>query len=1185
MRIEELLDRNPDREITSVVKITDHEAHRVWTEMDEYVPTDKVKTYFRDIAEMLAETRQGATERVCVWLSGFFGSGKSHFTKVLGYLLEDRKLVDPDGHTHSSSELLARKLSLENFLPLLTTELRARVVYINLLDYDPQAQDRPTFSRLIYRGLLEHRGLSTMFWVAEWEKELQQVGKWSEFEKWVVSTFGRPWDQERKLNAEAVLSKALPVVLPELYKTEEDAKSALRDSKHRYSTVEPSTVVASLWEEAKGIDPERGRVVVLLDEVGLYIGDSVERLTDLNALAEQVHQQSEGKVILVATAQEALTDLVPRLTADRQILEWLRDRFRLTLGLEPSEVKAVVADRLLRKTPQGAVQLRRLYQAESGNLRAALAIDRNWTEDDFVAQYPLPPYTVPLTQAIIGAMRGSVEEARRLSGAQRSMLKLSQAILTGEGGIVRGAQQQIGWLAGLDVIYDALAPDLRFVRADQLAAIQQLEQLGDVDGLSVAKVAKALFLLQQVSKRYPSNLDNLVSALVANAGEDTNALRQAIGGCLEKLQESGWVIQEDGQYRLLTPTEHDLENDVRRNWPSVGKLKDGAVNLVKTLLENYRYEHGRIRRPLRVAMEVDGQVIEEDGDLAVELFTPFAEETPDEILGRSIGEPETLFLKAGDQADLKPVLERTLAIEETLKQWRSRTLSDQQQKHRDRLEREAQTARQTRLTQLLQKAFLDGRIYLAGKDISPSGNSLRSALDSQLAGIAKDIFTEFIDDRPEKDDDCAAILNWQPGTALPDVYARLNLLTATNQIRHDLGPLHTVKLELRRRSDRGLDRDGKELHEHYEKKPYGWDPRLVRLLLATLFKAGIIGVVYQGRNLSGPTDPQARLVFSGVRDFQRATFDLLPEVDWRKASDLCSQLFGVDGGDTFERTATVVKEQAMSWKQEAEQLAIRCRDNQLPQNLGNTCHQTAETLGGIAQLADPNGRLRRFLDQAETLSGQMPTLRALKTFDFAEYRRVRSFTQAVGDWARMLSGEASERWQRLLSDLTAPDLSSRWAQAKQDYAFLLSRYRTDYVEGHRIFQEAVQAALQILRQHEAFQHKPEAAEQALGPVKALTCGASPVAVNEESFRCADCRQSYAGLSKEVVAQYRRQAEAVLDNLLPRPSDGPIRPLAVRRTVVNEGEIEALADELLRYRRKAKGPIEVTIEASPKEDGR
>jgi len=105
MRIRDLLERDPFREIEGVVKITDHDPIRVWREMDEYVPTEKVRQALREVLETLLETKRGATERACVWVSGFFGSGKSHFLKVVGYLLENRELRDADGRIHHRAGL------------------------------------------------------------------------------------------------------------------------------------------------------------------------------------------------------------------------------------------------------------------------------------------------------------------------------------------------------------------------------------------------------------------------------------------------------------------------------------------------------------------------------------------------------------------------------------------------------------------------------------------------------------------------------------------------------------------------------------------------------------------------------------------------------------------------------------------------------------------------------------------------------------------------------------------------------------------------------------------------------------------------------------------------------------------------------------------------------------------------
>ncbi|MCD6506891.1 BREX system P-loop protein BrxC [Candidatus Poribacteria bacterium] len=1172
-----MLQRDPYREITTVVKITDHDPQKVWREMDEYVPTETIKGYSREILDVLLDTRRGATERVCIWVSGFFGSGKSHFLKALGYLLEDRPLRDNDGQTHSSSELLSRKLGVESFLPLLTKEFRVKVIYINLLDCDPQNPRRPTFSRLIYRDLLREKGLSPEFWVAAWETEIQSLGKWEEFRRWVQENFGRSWEDERRLNAETVLRKALADLFPDRYRDEEAVGIAIRNSKESFSGITPSQVVQALRDEAERLNPTDGRLVVLLDEVGLYIGDSVERLTDLNSLAEQVVQGGEGKVLLIATAQEALTEMVSRLTSDRQMLEWLRDRFRVHLGLQPTEVQIVIAQRLLAKTPQGASQLSDMYRSHQGNLLSAL-LPGSHGEREFVEQYPLHPYAVELIQNIMGAMRGSIEEARKLSGSERSMLKLTQAILTGEGGITEGAEQEVGWLVPLDLFYDALKPDLQ---SEQVRLMEEIEKLGDINGLPIVRIAKALFLLQHLRARLPCSVENLSSTLVDRVDVDFRSLKEKVKLGLQKLQEKGWVVEEEGGYRLLTQAEHALERNVRENWPTPAELQKETVELIGVILRDFRYEHGTIRRRLDVSLSVDGEPIRE-GELKVELFTPFADLTEDEILERSVLEPETIFWKAGEEGEIRRILERVIAVKKTLNQWRHRSLTSQQEEYRSRIDRETRNLEQVRLPELIRRAFLRGKLLIAGSEVSPSGTDISSVLRHHLREIADRLYTEFIDRRPAREEECAAILNWSPGTALPSIYVQLNLISNSGRISHDSGLLATVKAELDRRKRMGADLSGRALTEHFEKAPYGWDPRLLRLFIATLFKAGLVGVKYQNRLLTDPTDPQACPIFAGTRDFQRATFELLPEVDWRRASELCSSIFSVQGGDTFERTAAIVGEQAQRWGQEARQLAIRCRDNGLPDHFDRTCEEISNLLAEISQRSDPNARLRQFLEIAEMLSEKMRSIRELKDFPFDGYRRVRRFTDATEDWASFLSGEAQERRRLLRDGLTALDLPNRWGSLKEDYSFLLDRYRSDYAEAHRRFQEAVHQALEMVRGHEAFQYKPDEAERLLEPIQSLICDASDPMPDEDTFRCPICRRSLISLEPSLIQKIRREVEDRLNALIP-PTDEFPKPLSLRRVLEREGDLDELFDELRRYLRRVNRPVRIRVDARVKED--
>jgi len=1179
MKIKDILERNPYREIEGVIKITDHAPNKVWREMDEYVLTEKVKAALSDILDTLLETRRGATERVCVWVSGFFGSGKSHFLKVLGYLLEDKELRYEDGRPCSSQEFLCHKFSLDNYLPVLKREFKTKVLFINLLDSDPNIPELSTISRLILRSLMETQGLSTTLWVAEWEKELKHLGKWNEFQDWVKQRFNRSWEDERKLNAETALKQALPVLLPERYRSEEEAERAIHESKQKYGVVEPSRAVNELVEFAKQLDENNGRVIVLLDEVGLYIGDSVSRLTDLNSVAEQVVQSGKGKILLIASAQEAIRELVPRLTSDTQILSWLQDRFRTRIHLEPTEVQQVVAERLLRKSPKGGEEVKKLLARKSGAIRSALTIDR-WQDSDFIAHYPCPPYAVRLIQDIMGSFHSSVEDARRLSGAARSVLQLVHSILRGEGGIICGAEQQIGWLVPLDLFYDSLKGTLSAIRSDQIMAFGEIERLGEVDGLPVVRVAKALFLLQHIGQRYPCTVENLTSALVYSTDLDIHSLKEKVRKALHKLQETGWALEEEGKYRLLTPAQHSLEQEVNQNYPTIAELKQAVVDLVKEVLRDFKYEHGETRRPLSVAMTVDDTEIREGEGLKVALYTPFADASDDFVLEQSIANDETLFWKASGESELEQVLKRAVAVKKTLEQWRTRTLSEEQSSYKEQLEREDSQLWNVRLPQLIKNAFMKGKVFIGGQEIQPTGHEIEAVLREQLRDIAQQVYTEFIDKRPSRDEECASILAWRPGSALPNIYSDLQLLSPSQQIMRDNRYLSIVRAEIQRRQNLGLDCSGRALVEYFEKPPYGWDPRLVRLFVATLMKAGLVGMRYQNRIITDPNDPQARTVFSQAREFQRATFEILPEVDWREASRLCSEIFAVQGGDTFERVALIVQEQARYWSQSANQLATRGRDNSLPSQFEQICQQVTEQLKAIIQIEEPNARLRRFLEIANELKRNFPTIRKLARFDFDGYRMLRSFIQSARGWDESLDGESAERWRRLFEGINATDILDRWQSLQNEFAALQGRYNSDYAQRHREFQNALAKAIEELRKNPAFECEPEQAENLLQPLKRLQCDGEGTP-SEPDFVCRNCRLPFGQMSVETIKAKYREIAKQLDNLLPKPKElQPVEPLHIERTVESDDEIEAIASEVRRYFVKAGTPIKVRIEVEP-----
>jgi hypothetical protein len=316
MKIGEVFERDPTRLTDYVVKVSLQDRKDVGNEVEEYVVTPRIRKDIDNIIDGFLESRQRPTSEVCSWISGFFGSGKSHFLKIIGYVLANKEIELSNTEVVGAAEYFCKKHDLE-YGPILSKELKTRSIFINLLDDDTFGQSGPGITRIIYRTLLRETGFSDVFWIAEIEKDLQSRGVWEAFLSSVSAQTGSDWAWVRETaRARSALVHGLMDVLPEDYSDITLAQASIDDVKHDFK-IEPSRLAKLLYEEASNLDAESGRIVLLLDEVGLYVGENADRLAELDILPEMISQHGNGKVWLFVTAQEAPEEILPRIAKQR----------------------------------------------------------------------------------------------------------------------------------------------------------------------------------------------------------------------------------------------------------------------------------------------------------------------------------------------------------------------------------------------------------------------------------------------------------------------------------------------------------------------------------------------------------------------------------------------------------------------------------------------------------------------------------------------------------------------------------------------------------------------------------------------------------------------------------------------------------------------------------------------------
>ena len=295
-------------------------------------------------------------------------------------------------------------------------------------------------------------------------------------------------------------------------------------------------------------------LLFVVDEVGQFVARDVQKMLDLQAVVQNLGRIGRGKMWIVVTSQEKLTELVGGLDDKRVELARLMDRFPLQVHLEPADISEVTSKRVLSKNAQAEKDLRELFTQHRGRLtdNTRLTADIKLPElstESFVDLYPLMPYQIDLIIQVVSGLRTQGGSSKHVGGANRTIIKLAQQLLIHPD--VDLASAPLGTLARVDQVYDLVSGNIGSeVRG-------KIDDIGKkVDHALAQSVAKAICLLQYVRSihRTPENL-----AAALHPAVDADSRLSEVKAALDALEKAHMVRRGDDGYRIPTPAEDDWE--------------------------------------------------------------------------------------------------------------------------------------------------------------------------------------------------------------------------------------------------------------------------------------------------------------------------------------------------------------------------------------------------------------------------------------------------------------------------------------------------------------------------------------------------------------------------------------------------------------------------------------------------
>lgn len=1151
--IRDLFERDPTRPIYPVSSVTQHDPDIVFQELNEYVVTDFIRRDLTDIFDLFLESRRGPVQDVCCWITGFFGSGKSLFLKLLGYVLGNIELRLKDESRINSGETFLSKHAFKPY-DVLYKELKTLPLFINLLDLDVARE--PSITRIVYIELLRASGYSRISWIAEIERTIRQRGLWGKFLQFVKEKEGTDWDDLRGviIRTRPVLARGLCNIDPESYPTVEDATASIKDVE-RELEITPTFLVKRLLEKAEELDPERGRVVILLDEAGQYL-DRPERLADLNILAEEISKSGKGKIWLFVTAQEALEDVMSRVPHTPDIAR-LRDRFQLQIQLTPDNIDTVTKKRMLEKKADPSIlgALKEIYGKHVGKLWTSATLveaKRDYgplferSESRFIESYPFMPYHIRLMQEIFNILRS---RGAKITGRERTVLEAVRAIMSGIKEREGLAYRPVGSLVTFDLVYDVIEEELEAISSSEEAAIEQISKLGRRGEVDVASVAKVLFLLQNV-EWIPCTVENIAAVLYPELGAEKDRLEKDVVACLDALKKGLWVTEKQGTYRLLSEFERSFEQLVREK-RSEEDIPMRKRSLSNTVIERLVKDQWKLNRfvykgiPFDIHVFVDDKELTSKGHIELRLLSPLLagdKESVSRLKRESIMASNVIFWVCEPDYSYGDVLERAVCTEKVLGEYKPTTRADkivvEEQRAGLRLLKEDE------LPRIFERALGGGVIVYRGEDAHLDGRkSIQEVFKACVEQAVKQVFTEFdiFAYRLQRDpQDILAILKWRGGS-LPSIYRDLQLVDEKDNILTNRPATSRVIEYLR---SQGADRRyGSAILEHFTSPPYGADTGTIRLILATLFRNGSLVVVSGGKQYTSATQAESHQIFVNPRMFNRGLFEIGEETITPQQRDLAlkllSDLFGRKAGPVIDEIDSVISSEVDKRLQECSSLLSKAELIGLPST------PILQKLEASLNQMKADTRIRRVLnfiqclgkkEEVEEFKSQLKVLRKLKDFDLHEYQLISRFSREVAPQLVSLFPEDSEivnPVNSLRHSLGAEDFLDRWGSIITAFEGLKKRYERAYHEQHKKTHELIQQAIKWVKEHKAFQKLPDDRKREyLRPLSEIDCPVDEPHLDDR-LTCEKCGSTLERLSLHInmVDRRRLDIESNLDKLV------------------------------------------------------
>lgn len=857
MQIKKLFDSSKDiyRTIEKVITYSASQEARLKAEITEYIATNNIEEQFeRLLSKMQAAMEAGGQNEVGVWVSGFYGSGKSSFTKYLGLALDDTVKIDGERFLKYLQDRM-NKPQTKALLATLASKFPAAVVLLDLASDMVAGATMEEVSTVLYYKVLQWAGFSRNLKVAALERRLQKDGRYEEFINRIQSEVGVAWTEIQ--NDPLVIDSLIPEIAHEMYPALFKTSTAFNTETADFVRFENERVEEMI--DIVKMKSGKQNIIFIIDEVGQYVGSRPNLILNLDGLSKNLKNIGDGKVWIIGTAQQTLTEDDPRASLNSPELYKLKDRFPIQIDLESRDIKEICYRRLLGKSSEGDKKLGGLFDKHGQELRYntklqdAKYYEADFDKTNFVNLYPFLPAHFDILLHLLGAL------AKSTGGVGlRSAIKVIQDILIeGANGQTPVADQNVGWLATTVTLYDALEKDIRRAQPSIHKAVEKALQRF-VDSPIHQEVAKTVAVLQ-ILANMPVTVQNVAS--LTHPSLDAASRLDDIKAAVEDLKSDGFVPFGEKEGNLCFFSEKI--NNIDQERAQIGlrsiegrRIQNNALREVFDPLPSTRL-NGTLSITAGLKSNIGGMVSSLAGDketIQLEVsFVPAEDyETARTRLvdeSRQRSSQYVIYIIGRTAREIQDHVLEIYRSEEIVTRYRNDP--DQEVKEYCNGQTDRAKSLAVELQRVLANSLSQGSFVFRGQvtAVSSLDQDLNEAAKKLLSNVAEEVFDRY-NEAPIRAETTVAekflkTNNLRAITAEIDPLGLVQVVSGTPRINTN----HKALISVRDYLNQTGSAEGKRLTDHFSNAPFGWSPDTLRYLIAALLVNGEIILKISGREV------------------------------------------------------------------------------------------------------------------------------------------------------------------------------------------------------------------------------------------------------------------------------------------------------------------------------------------------